>query len=164
MIVTEQIRPDTSPSTSALGPKRVPVYARSLPDFEDIFSVSRLPKRVAEAYPLSFSRAQDLLDWVRQQEIARLDGLLRERAASFGNLNRVLIEQREGTVDLLFVISGDLYSGETVVLGWIQDFREALQHVELDFVVVPSSVSSDAEWSRGAKVLYERGARSPGQG
>lgn len=164
MVVDEETRPETSASTSVLGPKPIRVLTMSPMDFEDVVSLTGLVERVPEVYPLSFGRAQDLLDLVRQQEISRLDGLLGKRAAAFDDLVRVLLEQREGTVDLLFVVSGDLYSGETVVLQWIQDFREALRHVELDFVIVPSSVSSDIERSRGARVLYERGARPPGQG
>jgi hypothetical protein len=166
MTVTELTRPLNSSSTSAVRPERkpdIPWYTIG-GDPEDVVSVSRWAEVGFAIYPLSLEHARTLLEFLRQEDLKTLENLLVQRAAAFDDLRQILIEEREGTVDVRFVVGGDLYDAETVVLQWIQSLRQALQHVELDFVVIPSSASPVTEWSQGGKVLYEHRTRPHRQG
>lgn len=165
MTLTELTTPGKSPSTSALRPED-PFIPRAMlsGDPEDVIRVTRLPDLGVAAYPFSVALVRKLLEFLRNQDLQTLESLLAERAATFEHLQQIVVEDREGTVDVRFVVGGDLYDAETVVLQWIQSLRQALQHVELDFVVIPSSASPVTEWSQGGKVLYEHGTRPHRQG
>lgn len=81
-----------------------------------------------------------------QHEAARVECLL-----------AVHMDCREDAVDLLFVVSGDLFEGERTVLPLMRRLRDKFPDVLFDVMVMPASrYNASFTWGISSTLLFER--------
>lgn len=94
---------------------------------------------------------------LEQEERARLRFFVGELAADARLVTRILVDYSEDTIDLLFVVQGDLYAGETDALSLMRRIRRNFPSREFDLMVLPASAfSPDFKWGSNREVVFER--------
>lgn len=95
--------------------------------------------------------------WLRQQEQGELRSYISREAAKHECISLVASDWEEDGADLLFVVDGDLYDGESAVLPIVHGLTSAFPNVALDLMILPAS-AYDAEfrWGTASEVLYRR--------
>ena len=94
---------------------------------------------------------------LEQQQRASLGVLVADLAADTRLIKKTLADYREDTIDLLFVVEGDLYEGETQALSLMPRIRESFPTKDFDLMVLPASAfTQDFKWGTHGEVVYER--------
>lgn len=95
----------------------------------------------------------------RNQAAAKpaLSAFVQREAATLECLLAVHMDCREDAVDLLFVVSGDLFEGERTVLPLMRRLRDNFPDVPFDVMVMPASrYNANFKWGIGSTLLFER--------
>lgn len=115
---------------------------------------------VAALLELEGTNAEFLAIWrseLEHQERASLGSFVAALAADTRLITKVLADYSEDTVDLLFVVEGDLYEGETEALSLMRRIRRNFPSREFDLMVLPASAfSRDFKWGSNGEVVFER--------
>jgi|SRR3990172_8796915 len=92
-----------------------------------------------------------------QKQRADLRSYVAREAAKRPCISTVVAEYRSDAIDLLFVVEGDLYDGETVVLRLERDLRHNFPDLSFDLMVLPASrYGPDFRWGSNSEVLFRR--------
>jgi hypothetical protein len=78
-------------------------------------------------------------------------------AARHDCISVVVGDWEDDGVDLLFVVEGDLYDGESAVLPIVHGLMSAFPNVAIDLMVLPASAyHAPSAWGTTPEVLYQR--------
>lgn len=92
-----------------------------------------------------------------QAKKAKLKPLVAGRAAAAPCILTVLADYRPDAIDLLFVVEGDLYDGESAALPIFRDLLSAFPQLAFDGMVLPASrFTKEFRWGEAPEVLYSR--------
>ena len=87
---------------------------------------------------LYYPRLADLLEWADRSQIAQVRRFISQQAPRYQPIVAVEAQCRASVIDLLFVVEGDLYDGETAVLPLMRALRQEFPDVAFDVMVLPS--------------------------
>lgn len=95
--------------------------------------------------------------WLRQQEQVELRSYISREAAKQECISVVVGDWQEDGADLLFVVEGDLYDGESAVLPIAHALTTTFPNVALDLMVLPAFLyDAEFRWGTASEVLYRR--------
>jgi len=101
--------------------------------------------------------AAQLRAWIDEQQRAEVRSFLSRQTARHDCISVVVGDWEEDTVDLLFVVEGDLYDGESAVLPIMRRLRSAFPSVAFDVMVLPERIyTPQFPWGDTSEVLYRR--------
>ena len=96
---------------------------------------------------------------LREEQKSALRTFLSNACRRAPLVEKVLADFLGDTVDLVFVVRGDLYEGETQALSIMPRLRRSFPSYYFDVMVVPTSVEeSVAAWRAERETLYARPA------
>jgi hypothetical protein len=86
-----------------------------------------------------------------------LRSYIKREAANDDCISVVVADWEEDGVDLLFVVEGDLYDGESAVLPIMHRLRSIFRSVAFDLLVLPASAyDAQFRWGVASEVFYRR--------
>jgi hypothetical protein len=86
-----------------------------------------------------------------------LRSYIEREAANHGCICLVEGKWEDGEMDLLFVVDGDLYEGESAVLPVVHRLQSIFPSIAFDVMVLPvSSHGPHFRWGMASEVLYRR--------
>jgi hypothetical protein len=94
----------------------------------------------------------------RTQEAYDLRSYIEREAANDGCICVVEAKWEDGELDLLFVVEGDLYDGESAALPIVHRLQSIFPSIAFDVMILPaSSHDPHFRWGVASEVLYRRG-------
>jgi len=120
--------------------------------------VSATQSRGARSHPSSadveFDRVAGLLARVEAYD---LRSYIEGESANHGCISVVEAKWEDGELDLLFVVEGDLYEGESAVLPIVHRLQSIFPSIAFDVMILPaSSYGPHFGWGATSEVLYRR--------
>ncbi|MCJ7509712.1 MAG: hypothetical protein MUP14_02325 [Dehalococcoidia bacterium] len=92
-----------------------------------------------------------------QIEAYDLRSYIQGEAANHGCICLVEGKWEDGEIDLLFVVEGDLYDGESAVLPIVHRLQCTFPSIAFDVMVLPaSSHDPHSRWGTASEVFYRR--------
>jgi len=129
--------------------------ARSYPSSADVGS-----DRIAGAWPgISPDAVLSLRDrgLLARIEVYDLRSYIKAEAANHGCICLVEGKWEDGELDLLFVVDGDLYEGESAVLPVVHRLQCTFPSIAFDVMILPaSSHGPHFRWGTPSEVFYRR--------
>jgi len=120
--------------------------------------VSATQSRGAGTHPSSadvpFDTIAGLLAHVEAYD---LRSYIEGEAANHGCISLVEAKWEDGELDLLFVVDGDLYEGESAALPIVHRLQNIFPSIAFDVMILPaSSYGPHFRWGVASEVLYRR--------
>ena len=116
-----------------------------------------LVRQLLEALAADPAYAARLQAWGEEQQRAEVKSLLSRESASQGSIVAVLGDWQDGEIDLVFVVEGDLYDGESAALPIMRRLRAGFPSIAFDVMILPaSSRGPHFRWGIAPEVLYRR--------
>jgi hypothetical protein len=126
-----------------------------------VFDVNMVYQRLVEALlnaqMSSPEYAAQLRAWIDEQQHAEVRSFLWREAARHDCVSVVVGDWEDDGVDLLFVVEGDLYDGESAVLPIMRRLRSAFPSIAFDVMILPERIyTPQFPWGDASEVLYRR--------
>ena len=115
--------------------------------------VLSVPPPSSSAPPILIRRP--ILDLIRHR--FELRSFLAAQAPAWPQIGTVVADYRESVIDLLFVVDGDLYQGETAALNVLRSVQDAMPTTEFDVMIMPRDAYSEGlTWGETDDPVYKR--------
>lgn len=110
-----------------------------------------------EAWTGNLALIEKLQHWQRKSQREALQRFIPREAEKLGCILVVQADYREDAIDLLFVVEGDLYDGESAVLPILSRLYDNFPDIPLDFMVLPAArYNPEFRWGVSSEVLFTR--------
>jgi|GEM_PF-2463180 len=119
--------------------------------------VSATQSREPRSYPSSADVAFDTVAGAWRDVSPDLRSYIKREAANHGCICVVEAKWEDGELDLLFVVEGDLYDGESAALPIVHRLQSIFPSIAFDVMILPaSSHGPHFRWGVASEVLYRR--------
>lgn len=148
-------KPTVRPLSEWLPGRRDPPEATALPA-----RVSSRPIRDTSYEPMSLEDVYELIARLLKpwESMEAVRGFVAQEAAGSPAILWVLMDRSRDIVDLLFVVEGDLYEGESAVLPIMTRLRQRFPTRAFDELVLPASHYNERPSRESSlEILFHRG-------
>ena len=119
--------------------------------------VSATQSREPRSHPSSADVAFDSIAGAWRDISPDLGSYIEGEAANHGCISLVEGKWEDGELDLLFVVDGDLYEGESAALPIVHRLQSIFPSIAFDVMILPaSSHGPQFRWGVASEVFYRR--------